>query len=418
MKLVSQLSGFSELSGNQKERGQALVALEKLYHADNAGFQSVATPAPLQEIQKALAAAEAIIEYVIPYYALHPASDLGILLITKQNCLQVHLDLEKILPSKGMTGRLGVDGRAPIDASPLGEAVIMLRTALRSANEKVTKQQLAAFHELLVQPLVQRGFQPEKYARLIVVAHGVLQYIPFAALMDRQGVPLIRKTAISMSPSASVWLELQKRGGRVDHWVAFANPKLEATGFQLLENTVREVEQISVILAKLRPSVKLGEQASKEQFLASAPGANILHLATHGEFPNDNALDQHGLLLAKSAGSDGVLRAIEVRHLNLASARLVVLSICNGGLYRMGPTDEPYGLVPAFLLAGAQNVIATLWRVDDQFGRRFTVEFYKHLLQHGPAEAYRRACLRFIDEDELIHKWAGFVIVGPGRPFT
>src|SRR5262249_48402460 len=107
----------------------------------------------------------------------------------------------------------------------------------------------------------------------------------------------------------------------------------------------------------------------------------------------------------------------EVRRLNLASTRLVVLSVCNGGLYRMGPADEPYGLVPAFLLAGAQNVMATLWPVDDQFGRRVTVGFFKHLLQDRPAEAHSCAFLRFIDEDELIRRWAGFVMVGPGRPF-
>jgi CHAT domain-containing protein len=411
MKLVSQLSGFSELASSQKDRVQALDELERLYKVGAAGFRGVATPAPLQEVQNAIAEDEAIIEYVIPYHALHPARDLGILLITKRNIVQVHVDLSLD------GGRIVVDGRAPVDASQLGDTVIGLRTALRSSNEKVAIKQLAVLHELLIQPLVNRGFQPDKYARLIIVAHGVLQYIPFAALMDSQGVPLIRKTAITMAPSASVWLELQKRGGAVDRWVAFGNPKLEAKDLPSLVNSAMEVEQISDILGKLQLSVKLGDQASKEQLLALAPGASILHLATHGEFPNENALDLHGLLLAGEKGKDGALRAMDVRRLNLTSTRLVVLSVCNGGLYRMGPTDEPYGLVPAFLLAGSQNVMATLWPIDDQFGRRFTVEFYKNLLQYGPAEAHRRACLRFIDEDELIRRWAGFVIVGAGRPF-
>ena len=411
MKLISQLTLFSEFSKDQAERSSALSELEQIYKTSNAGFTSVATPAPLEEIQKALNADEAILEYVIPYHPLSPTSKLGILLITKRNVVEVCLDIQS-------GGRMSVDGKPLIDFSPLGDDVIELRAAIQSTNENKARKELGRFYEILIQPLIVRGFNPEKYKRLIVVAHGMLQYIPFAALMDHQGVPLIQKTAISMAPSASVWLELQKRGGGVDRWVAFANPKLGVEGFPPLDSSTREVEQISAILSKFRREVKLSEQASKEQLQALAPGAGILHLATHGEFPDDNTLDHHRLLLAEGSNGDGSLRAMDVRSLNLASTRLVVLSVCNGGLFRIGPTDEPYGLAPAFHLAGAQNVMGTLWELDDKFGRRFTVEFYRHLLSDGPAEAYRKACQRFISEDAPIQHWAGFVMMGPGRPFS
>lgn len=121
-------------------------------------------------------------------------------------------------------------------------------------------------------------------------------------------------------------------------------------------------------------------------------GQGIIHLATHGEFPEADAIDFHRILLAATAGYDGKLDAEEIRRLNLRSARLVVLSICNGGLYRFGPGDEPYGLVPAFLTAGVENVLGALWPIDDKTGRHFTIQFYKHLLQDGPADALRNAC--------------------------
>jgi CHAT domain-containing protein len=140
-------------------------------------------------------------------------------------------------------------------------------------------------------------------------------------------------------------------------------------------------------------------------------------VATHGLFPDENALDDHALLLASNGGGDGILAARDIRRLELNQVRLAVLSVCNGGLYRMGPTDQPYGLVP-FFEAGAQNVLATLWPVDDAFGRRFTVEFYRRLLKDGLAEALRQASLLFIGEDEFIRRWAGFVVAGPGRPFS
>ena len=89
--------------------------------------------------------------------------------------------------------------------------------------------------------------------------------------------------------------------------------------------------------------------------------------------------------------------------------------MCNGGLYRIGPSDEPYGLLPAFLEAGAPNVLGTLWPLDDQFGRDFMIEFYRQLPTHGVAGALQQASLHFIDEDEYLRNWAAFVLVGSGR---
>jgi CHAT domain-containing protein len=103
--------------------------------------------------------------------------------------------------------------------------------------------------------------------------------------------------------------------------------------------------------------------------------------------------------------------------MNLYSAWLVVLSVCNGGLYRFGPGDEPYGLIPALLIAGAENILSTLWPIKDQTARDFMVGFYKHLLKYGPAEALRRACKQSIQDPTLsLSDWAGFVLVGPSRP--
>jgi CHAT domain-containing protein len=138
-------------------------------------------------------------------------------------------------------------------------------------------------------------------------------------------------------------------------------------------------------------------------------------LATHGEFPDESAANAHALWLADEGGHSVALSAADVRTLVLPAARLVVLSICNGGLYRIGPSDEPYGLMPAFLEAGASNVLGTLWALDDQFGRDFMIEFYNQLQVHGVAGALRQASIRFINEDEYLRNWSAFVLVGSGR---
>ena len=94
-----------------------------------------------------------------------------------------------------------------------------------------------------------------------------------------------------------------------------------------------------------------------------------------------------------------------------------MLSVCNGGLYRIGPADEPYGLMSAFLQAGSQNVVGTLWKVEDSYSRLIATEFYKNL-KSGPAEALRRASPVLIGQDQPVRRWASFVSVGPGRPFS
>jgi CHAT domain-containing protein len=220
---------------------------------------------------------------------------------------------------------------------------------------------------------------------------------------------------VTVVPSASVWRILQTRQSAANRLVAFANPNLRGKGTVDLPYADQEVAAI----AKLSPAavvrVYRRDNATKERLFAEAPGASLIHISTHGEFPDEDALDLHGLWLADNGASGAALRAAEVRKLKL-QARLVVLSVCNGGLYRIGPSDEPYGLIAAFLEGGAQNVMGTLWQLDDRFGRDFMIEFYKHL-KNGPDVAYQAACRRFIGEDDDIRHWAGFVLIGPGRPF-
>ena len=101
-----------------------------------------------------------------------------------------------------------------------------------------------------------------------------------------------------------------------------------------------------------------------------------------------------------------------------AHSTVKVPPVNDAGLYRTGPGNEPYGLMPAFLKAGSENVMGTLWQLDDLFGRQFMAEFYQHLWSDGPAEAMRKTSLHFIGRNELVRNWAAFVLMGPGRPFA
>ena len=414
MGLVSQLTGFVGCgdSGEADSRESSLRQLEDLYSKASAGFTQTANPVGLEAVRQRLRPREALLEYVIPYNPLHPASDLWMFLISRDAVRTAHLPLDKVLGlAEGFTGRMCIDGRSPIDSSALGQRISLLRVAIRTADEKKARQGLQDLHTILIQPLLAQGVRLDAFDHITVVPHSVLHYVPFAALLDPAGAFLISKVALSIAPSASVWSILRSRDPAPGPLLALANPALG--GAQHANLPFAEQEATGIAKTKPSPTVLLREKATKQALLQLAPTASLIHLSTHGDFPSDSALNLHAVWLSSPNGRGVPLRAADVRALRLNAAPLVILNVCNGGLYRIGPSDEPYGLIPAFLEAGARNVLSTLWSMDDEFGRDFMIEFYRHL-DAGPAAAYRKTAQRFIAEDEFIRRWAGYLLIGPG----
>ena len=121
-----------------------------------------------------------------------------------------------------------------------------------------------------------------------------------------------------------------------------------------------------------------GKEA-KEEIFQHIEEVNVLHIATHGYFDPDT--DQQGLSMAETmigsgivlAGAndpvsgtrDGILTAFEMVNLNLDSTELVVLSACETGK-GANHGEGVYGLQRAVRVAGAENLIMSLWKVDDQ----------------------------------------------------
>jgi CHAT domain-containing protein len=101
------------------------------------------------------------------------------------------------------------------------------------------------------------------------------------------------------------------------------------------------------------------------------------------------------------------------------SASLVVLSACQtgvgaGSVADVPPGDDWVGLVRTFLFAGASNVVATLWPVEDRSTAQFMAEFYRrYIVQRSPGEALSEAQRAMAREPRTSHPfyWAGFALV-------
>lgn len=222
-------------------------------------------------------------------------------------------------------------------------------------------------------------------------------------------------------------------------------------GFIDLPGTQTEVENIEKILRSLPDysvNVRLDAQAH-ELALKNVQNAQILHVATHGFFIprfggngkglkrkiikkiNQEPMLRSGIALAgvesfskakeKPLTEDGILTAYEAVMLNLKNTELVVLSACETGLGKVASGDGVYGLQRALLIAGAQTLIMSLWKVDDAATQMLMGRFYKEWIMNKKSKrsAFKAAQLYLRNHtNEKNEKpyaapyyWGAFVII-------
>jgi CHAT domain-containing protein len=286
-----------------------------------------------------------------------------------------------------------------------------LRNAERgTGGEGLWRGPLRQLEQRLIAPIEEAGLLAGA-TRLVVVPHAELHYLPFAALLDRDGRFLIQRYEVAVTPSASVWLTLGKRStGRAATGVLAFAPRPDA-----LPASRQEVAAIARLAGA---DVLTGGAATESVFRREAPSRRVLHLATYGVLNKQNP--QFSFVeLAPGGDQDGRLEVHEVFGLRLA-ADLVVLSACqtglaSGALADVPPGDDWVGLTRAFLHAGAKHVVATLWPVDDWATAALMERFYEGYAGSAePARALAAAQRQLLAQPTTSHPfyWAGFVAVG------
>ena len=266
-------------------------------------------------------------------------------------------------------------------------------------------QSLRQLQASLIAPL-QTYITTEKLA---IAPHGILHYVPFAALTDGQQ-HLVDQYQLIQLPSANVLRFLEAPSQNAGNPVVFGNPTFD------LPFAAEEARVISELYGT-QPF--LGKAATEEQLRSQAGQASILHLATHGEYNADNPLFSQILLADSTEGGDGRLQIHEIYELDLtANTQLVVLSACQTQVGDASDGDEIIGLNRAFLYAGTPNVIATLWPISDEATAELMKQFYGFLQQDlSTAEALQQAQQVIKANPDYAHPyyWAGFGLTGNGQ---
>ena len=265
--------------------------------------------------------------------------------------------------------------------------------------------------------------------RLVIVAPGALQIVPFATLPRpasgaREERPLIVDHEIVSLPSASVLGALRSRlAGRKPPpgllaVVADPVPGPDAA-LRPLPFARREAEAILSLVGAERVLSASGFAANRDLVRSGRlRDFRILHFATHGLF-NDLHPELSALALSTVDASDrpidGHLRAYEISSLDLR-ADLVVLSACRTGL---ASGEGMIGMTQGFLHAGAPRLVVSLWDVDDRATSELMQRFYAALLRErlSPPRALRQAQLSLWRKERwrAPYHWAGFLFEGEWR---
>ncbi|MBK5124342.1 CHAT domain-containing protein [Burkholderia sp. R-69980] len=354
------------------------------------------------------------------------------------------------------------------DAKAIETLISDLLVALRDPASSTVPELSRKLDGQLMQPLRPYIGDAE---RIVLSPDGQLNLLPFGVLTDRQGRYLIQSTEVTYVTSGRDLLRVASATPSRQAPVVIADPDFgpldkaaahepadpthrrsaDMRGgvlqFKPLPGTAAEARAIQRIL-KLTDQQVLTRGNATATALKQLTGPRILHLATHGFFLADQAVDRKstaprpfgddkapvptgenpllrsGLALAganqlHSGQDDGILTALEAAGLDLTGTELAVLSACETGVGQVQNGEGVYGLRRALVLAGVQTQVTSLWKVDDAATRDLMVDYYGQLSAGtGRSAALRAAQLAMLNDPERKHPyyWASFITIGAAGP--
>ena len=305
--------------------------------------------------------------------------------------------------------------------------------------------------------------------RLVILADGALQYVPFGALLVRSQaqpsadlVPLIENNEIIYEPSASALALIREapRPTATKTVAVFADPVFSKTDDRVVAaHKDSNTEPTKTVLARefkraLRDAGDVGSvdggfrfdrlsfsRNEADAIIAAAPTDSamkaldfdasrsrvldpelkqyrIVHFATHGIL-NGNHPELSGLVFSlvdeRGQTEDGFLKLSDIYNLDLP-LDLIVLSACQTAVGKQVKGEGLVGMTRGFMYAGALRVVASLWNVQDEATAELMKRFYNYLLENkmSAAAALRRAQLDLIKryKADKPYYWAGFVLQG------
>lgn len=316
--------------------------------------------------------------------------------------------------------------------------------------------QAQSLYDALVRPLLPEGQLP---AELYIVPHGLLAFLPFDVLLT--GAPkgttinykelpyLLRQTAISYSPSASMLLSPVA----VDE-AAFEGDYLgvlpDYRGYDgKLDELGEAGQQAASQIASMWPQSRLllADSATKKRFPVLAPRYKVVHFFGHAEgnepswlaFTHTDEAAQQAQIKGGAASKQGEkllssggalpakywpsLLTVEEIYQYHFPVKLMALTACRTGWAKQHVVEGPLSISRAFHYAGCPSTLMSLWRMPEKATAEVSRYFFDALREPGvsKAQALQQAKLAYLTEQTkslLPYYWSGMVLAGDTSPIV
>jgi CHAT domain-containing protein len=252
------------------------------------------------------------------------------------------------------------------------------------------------------------------YKNLIIIPDGALDFLPFEALITEESNTtnfekmhyLLYDYNIAYNNSASFYLNAKSFSPK-EKTVLGIFPVFEKTNYALTYSKT----ELQSIKTSFKGLFFENDSASFQNFKNNASAYSILHLSTHataGDIETPASIKFY----------DREVLYSELYHLNI-NPNLVVLSACETGIGKLYKSEGAMSVARGFQFAGAQNLLFSLWKVNDYTTSVFMGDFYKYVKQNDSYfEANAKAKLAFLKNKNIPNAkkspyyWAAFVYYG------
>ncbi|KAB1141121.1 CHAT domain-containing protein [Streptomyces luteolifulvus] len=348
---------YRTLTGPIAERNRAATELEATAARLGTSLSVRSAPVPLEELAAALAPGEVLVDL------LSVDEGVAITCLVGDGSATAELTGWNAKERRRLLLRLQRTRREYLAACP--EDIEETRTAADEAVSALSRVLLDPIAELI------RQLKLERPTRLFVCPKNELFHLPYWGLES-----LLHQCAVSVLPTSGALplLRARHRDGRRP-WLAVADPS-------------RTLPYVPLDLPTRLDYAPCAAEA--EALLAALPSAGRVHFACHGHF-NPGSVHRSGLEVSRRgqhdplaaphpSGASGMelFTAAQITgRLHLPHCALVVLAACDSGLPRLHAASEFTSLPGAFLIAGARNVVASLWPAHDGASALLMRSFYE-----------------------------------------
>jgi CHAT domain-containing protein len=247
---------------------------------------------------------------------------------------------------------------------------------------------------------------------LVLCPTGPLQAVPLHALLIEDRPLIVRNPLVYTHSLGVAHHAILRRGSHLfgDRIVVFGPASDRPLALQLVEQ----------LAAEYHARLLRGDEVTRDTLIEAFQRTRFVHFQGHASYEPGSPLESN--LAVTAGGGEGKVTAREIMDLGRVEAELISLGACESAASAIRAGDEPLGIAPALLVAGAGSVLAALWRVDEVSSKKFMTSFYRGILDPTRAlakvDALRAAARAMIgrdDEYNTPYNWAAYVLYGDWR---